>query len=172
MDADRLAFYVALLFLAWWGAGGYANRRRLARLARLLAGAVPALGSGATLEAVGNGALRVEVGQPLPGLRAVQLLCLLEPRDFPLAWAWTRWRGLRDRLVVRAVLGPEAAARAAALAPAAGAPVEGLRHARVAGSPPCLELVVDLPPGQEERRIGQAVAAVAALTAAPARGAG
>lgn len=170
MDADRLAFYVALLFLAWWGAGGYANRRRLARLARLLAGHVSALGSGTTLQALGNGALRLEVGQPLPGLRAVQLLCLLEPRDFPLAWAWTRWRGLRDRLVVRAVLGPEAAARAAALAPGVEPPVEGLRFARVGGSPPSLELVVDLSPGHEERRIRQAVAALAALGDAGGRG--
>jgi len=87
----------------WLFAGRYWNRRRAGRLARAVLRALPALGSGASLRPLGGGSggFLVEVGEPGPGIRSAQLLCLLEPRDFPLAWAWTCLRGRRDQIIVR-----------------------------------------------------------------------
>lgn len=100
---DRVAAAIALAFLGWLFAGRYWNRRRAGQLARAVQRALPALGSGASIRPLGGGTggFLVEVGEPGPGIRSAQLLCLLEPREFPLAWAWTRLRGRRDQIIVR-----------------------------------------------------------------------
>ncbi|HEY8394267.1 MAG TPA: hypothetical protein VIK92_05690 [Thermaerobacter sp.] len=100
---DRVAAAVALAFLVWLFIGRHWNRRRAWQLARAARLALPALGAGASVRPLGSGAggFLMEVAEPAPGIRSAQLLCLLEPRDFPLAWAWTRLRGRRDQIIVR-----------------------------------------------------------------------
>lgn len=102
MTADRLVFYLALAFLAWWVVGAQWNRRRARTLVAAIRDALPALGRGGTFRPIGASAFRIDVGEPTGGLQAVSLVCLLEPRDFPLAWLWMRLRGHRDRIVVKA----------------------------------------------------------------------
>ncbi|MCG0239257.1 MAG: hypothetical protein L6E13_08575 [Firmicutes bacterium] len=92
--------------LAWYFAGSYLNRRRASHLARAIAAAVPTLGKGATIRPLGTGSsgFQVEIREPVPELRSATLLCLLEARDFPLVWAYTRLRGRRDQILLQADL--------------------------------------------------------------------
>lgn len=100
---DRVAVAIAFVFLVWLFLGRYSNRRRAGQLARAARQALPVLGAGASIRPLGSGAggFLLEVHEPAPGIRSAQLLCLLEPRDFPLAWAWTRLRGRRDQIILR-----------------------------------------------------------------------
>lgn len=93
---------IAALFLAWYFVGVTINRRRANALARAVHHALPPLGRSATIKPIGNSAFQVEVQELTEGLRAVSLICLVEPRDFPLAWAWMRLRGHRDRMILKA----------------------------------------------------------------------
>jgi len=102
VGADQIAFAVAVAFLVWWMAGAQYNRRRLAHVAQLIGRSIRPLGRGAAMRPLGNSAFRVDLEQPAAGLGAFTLVCLLEPRDFPLAWLWMRLRGHRDRLVIKA----------------------------------------------------------------------
>lgn len=104
MAGDRVVFWVAIAFLAWWVVGTQWNRRRARALVAALRDEVPRLGTQVTVRALGSGAFRVDVAAPRDGLEAVSMICLLEPRDFPLAWLWGRLRGHRDRVILEARL--------------------------------------------------------------------
>lgn len=99
----RVVVFLAFALLAWWFAGNWLNRRRYSALARAIYHAVPILGERATIRPVGSGSagFHVEVQNPVPGVRWAALLCLLEARDFPLAWIYTRLRGRRDTVILR-----------------------------------------------------------------------
>ena len=94
---DRIAFAVAVFLVFWLIGGRQWNRRRAVQLARAARDAMRLLGDDVRVQPLGGGTggFLMEVGRPGAGIRSAQLLCLLEPRDFPLAWAWTRWRGRR-----------------------------------------------------------------------------
>ncbi|HEX6989565.1 MAG TPA: hypothetical protein VF282_08855 [Bacillota bacterium] len=102
VGANQIIFGVAIAFLVWWMAGAQFNRRRAAHVARLIGQAIRPLGRGAAMRPLGNSAFRVDLERPAAGLEGLTLLCLLEPRDFPLAWLWMRIRGHRDRIVIKA----------------------------------------------------------------------
>ncbi|MFO7172543.1 MAG: hypothetical protein DIU70_006210 [Bacillota bacterium] len=97
---------LAFALLVWYFFGSYLNRRRANHLARAIAAAAPTLGKGATIRPLGTGGsgFQVQIQEPVPELRSATLLCLLEARDFPLAWAYTRLRGRRDQIVLHAEL--------------------------------------------------------------------
>lgn len=106
MTANQVVIGLAVALAAWYFAGSAANRRRANQLARSIYHALPPVGERASIRPVGSGtsAFHVEVDRPAGGLRGAQILCLLEARDFPLAWLWMRLRGFRDRVVVKAEL--------------------------------------------------------------------
>ncbi|BDG60972.1 hypothetical protein [Caldinitratiruptor microaerophilus] len=99
----RVVVFLAFALLGWWFVGNWLNRRRANALARVIYHAVPVLGQRATIRPVGSGSagFHIEIQDPVPGVRWAALLCLLEARDFPLAWIYTRLRGRRDTVILR-----------------------------------------------------------------------
>ncbi len=73
------------------------------RLAWLQAG-LPELGRRTTLRWLGSSAVQLDLVDPVSPFREVTVLYVLEPRDVPLLWLFTRARGRRDVLIVRASL--------------------------------------------------------------------
>jgi len=104
VSLNQVVLWLAIALAAWYFAGARLNRRRANQLARAVYHAMEPVGSRASIRPVGSSAFHIEVDRPARGLRSVQILCLLEARDFPLAWLWLRLRGYRDRFVVKAEL--------------------------------------------------------------------
>lgn len=169
MDATLLNQVVAALafaLVAWLFLGRHWNRSRAHRLAREVQQALPVLGTGATIRPLGNGTggFLIEVQQPGPGIRSAQLLCLLEPRDFPLAWAWTRLRGRRDQLILRVdgARPPRRARVEGRTEAAAGLGIQRLVMAATQPTSPHVQISFGVGPG-EERDIARALELAAAL---------
>lgn len=165
MGANQVAFGVAALFLIWYVVGAHYNRRRANALARAISHALAPVGARASIKPVGNSAFQIEVDEPAQGLTGLTLLCLLEPRDFPLAWVWMRLRGHRDRIVLKASF-RQAPARPVVLE---GQPVQnlGLRRLtvlRLQHRAPHLHLAFAVGIGEEEE-IARAFRLVAGLAA-------
>lgn len=121
-----IMIFLTFALAAWYFIGVQLNRRRANQLARFIARAVPTLGGGATIRPIGSGSsgFQIELQEPVPELRKATLLCILEARDFPLAWLYTRLRGRRDQLILRADLKrpPRAARRYSGPLPDRGLP--------------------------------------------------
>jgi hypothetical protein len=98
-----VAIAIAALFFAWYFAGAFLNRRRAAQLIGAIREAVGAVGQKPTIRWHGRSAFEISVAEPLAPVVDLRLLCLLEPRDFPLALAWNRLRGRRDQVLIQAV---------------------------------------------------------------------
>ncbi|MDI3269716.1 MAG: hypothetical protein QJR00_03330 [Bacillota bacterium] len=93
-----MVFWLAILFLAWWVLGAFYNRRRLNDLLLSVGRHGTLLGRGMEYRLLGNSAFRVSFREPGANLEDVQLLGLLQPRDFPVAWAWMQLRGHGDQI--------------------------------------------------------------------------
>ncbi|ADU52330.1 hypothetical protein Tmar_2252 [Thermaerobacter marianensis DSM 12885] len=163
---DRITLAVAVLLVLWLIGGRQWNRRRAVELARAARDALRLLGDEINMQSLGGGTggFLMEVGRPGPGIRSAQLLCLLEPRDFPLAWAWTRWRGRRDQFILKIeATQPLRTARLQGYGrPAAGFGLRRLVLAATQPSSPQVQVSFGVAPG-EESDIARAVALAAGL---------
>jgi hypothetical protein len=65
---------------------------------------LPGLGRRTNLRWLGSSAVQLDLVEPAEPFRAVTVLVVLEPRDVPLMWLVTRWRGRRDVLIFRTSL--------------------------------------------------------------------
>lgn len=66
--------------------------------------ALPALGRKTTLRWLGSSAVQLDLVDPAEPFREVTVLYVLEPRDVPLLWLFSRASGRRDVLILRASL--------------------------------------------------------------------
>jgi hypothetical protein len=71
---------------------------------RWLQSALPALGRRTTMRWLGSSAVQLDLVEPAEPFRDVTILYVLEPRDVPLLWLFSRASGRRDVLIVRANL--------------------------------------------------------------------
>jgi hypothetical protein len=69
-----------------------------------LQSALPALGHRTTLRWLGSTAVQLELVEPTEPFREITILYVLEPRDVPLVWLFSRASGRRDVLIFRASL--------------------------------------------------------------------
>lgn len=97
-----IALAVAVFFLVWYFVGTLMNRRRAIQLIGAIREAVDTVGKKPTIRWYGRSAFEITVAEPRPPLKDIRLLCLLEPRDFPLALAWNRLRRRRDQVLIHA----------------------------------------------------------------------
>jgi len=110
---DNLAFTlllaVAVVIMGAFAVGTHLNVRKGDKMIRWMRGGLPLVGERATVRWLGSSVAEIKVTQPRAPFRAAEVLCVFEPRDVPVYWLWSRWRGRRDLLIFRAQL--HAAAR-------------------------------------------------------------
>lgn len=95
---------VGLALLAWFAAGTIWNVRRGHEIMRWMQGGLPLLGERTTMRWLGSTAVEMVIRQARPPFEEAAVVIFLEPRDVPWMWAFSRGRGRRDTLIVRARL--------------------------------------------------------------------
>jgi hypothetical protein len=69
-----------------------------------LQSALPRIGPRTTLRWLGSSAVQLDIVDPSAPFRQVAVVVVLEPRDVPLLWFWSRRSGRRDVLIFRTSL--------------------------------------------------------------------
>jgi hypothetical protein len=99
-----IAIGLILFVMLWFALGTQRNIRIGNDLLRWLQGGLPLLGRRTTLRWLGSSAVELRMVEPAEPFREAAVLAVLEPRDVSLLWAYARWRGRRDFLIVRVSL--------------------------------------------------------------------
>jgi hypothetical protein len=85
----------------------FGTQRNIARgnaVVRWLQSSLPRLGQRASLRWLGSSVVELRLSAPVEPFRDVTILAVMEPRDVPLLWAFTRARGRRDLVIFRTSL--------------------------------------------------------------------
>jgi hypothetical protein len=98
------AIVLLLVVMLWFTWGTQRNISRGNALLRWLRSSLPMLGPRATLKWLGSSAVELGIVEPKAPLAEATVLVVLEPRDVPWFWAWSRGRGRRDFIILRARL--------------------------------------------------------------------
>ena len=98
------AILLVLVVMLWFTWGTQRNISRGNELLRWLQAGLPALGRRATVKWLGSSAVELGIVEPAPPFAEASVVVVLEPRDVPWFWAWSRRRGRRDFLILRARL--------------------------------------------------------------------
>jgi hypothetical protein len=101
-----VAILLLLAVMLWFTWGTQRNISRGNALVRWLQPALPTLGKRVTLRWLGSSAVELGIVEPRSPFREATVVVVLEPRDVPWFWAWSRRRGRRDFLILRARLSP------------------------------------------------------------------
>lgn len=94
----------AILVVGWFFLGMQWNVHKGQRLLRWMRDGLPLLSERTTMEWVGTSLVRLRMREAKAPFREVELLLVFEPRDVPFLWLFSRWRGRRDLMIVRARL--------------------------------------------------------------------
>jgi hypothetical protein len=97
---------IALLaiVMGWFGGGVIWNIRRGNAVLKWMQAGLPILGERTTLRWLGSSAVELVIAKARPPFRRCEVVLLLEPRDVPWLWLWSRSRGRRDLLILRGTL--------------------------------------------------------------------
>ncbi len=98
------AIGLILFVMLWFALGTQRNIRKGNELLRWLQGGLPILGRRTTMRWLGSSAIELGIVEPAAPFREAMVVIVLEPRDVSLLWAYARWRGRRDFVIVRASL--------------------------------------------------------------------
>ena len=98
------AILLVLVVMLWFTWGTQRNISRGNELLRWLQAGLPVLGRRATVKWLGSSAVELGIVEPAPPFAEASVVVVLEPRDVPWFWAWSRRRGRRDFLILRARL--------------------------------------------------------------------
>lgn len=102
-----IAIAILLVVMLWFAFGTQRNIRRGNDVLRWLQDGLPLLGERTTLRWLGSTAAELTIAAARPPFRDAQVLVVLEPRDIPLLWLFSRSRGRRDFVIVRGnLVGP------------------------------------------------------------------
>jgi hypothetical protein len=99
-----IAIGLVLFTMLWFALGTQRNIRKGNDVLRWLQAGLPILGRRTTLRWLGSSAVELGIIEPAAPFREATVVVVLEPRDVALLWAWARWRGRRDFIIVRANL--------------------------------------------------------------------
>ncbi len=89
------------LVMGWFAAGSIRNVRKGSATLRWFREGLPLLGEKTTLRWLGTSSVELVLARAKPPFESVTLVIFLEPRDVPWIWAFSRWRGRRDTLIIR-----------------------------------------------------------------------
>ncbi len=96
-------FLVALV-MVWFAAGSIWNVRKGKSTLRWMQGGLHLLCERTTVRWLGTTAVELALSKPKPPFEETTLVIFLEPRDVPWLWGFSRSRGRRDGLILRARL--------------------------------------------------------------------
>ncbi len=99
-----IAIGLILFVMLWFALGTQRNIRKGNELLRWLQGGLPILGRRTTMRWLGSSAIELGIVEPAAPFREATVVIVLEPRDVSLLWAYARWRGRRDFVIVRVSL--------------------------------------------------------------------
>ena len=99
-----VAILLVLTVMLWFTWGTQHNISRGNTLLRWLQPGLPVLGRRATVKWLGSSAVELGIVEPVPPFVEAAVVIVLEPRDVPWFWAWSRRRGRRDFVILRARL--------------------------------------------------------------------
>ena len=96
-------FLVAIV-MVWFAAGSIWNVRKGKSTMRWMQGGLHVLCERTTVRWLGTTAVELSLVKPKAPFEDVTLVIFLEPRDVPWLWGFSRSRGRRDSLILRAKL--------------------------------------------------------------------
>ena len=99
--ASALAVAALVAVFLWFAVGTQLNVRRGNAILRWLQGGLPLIGRRTTMRWLGSSAVELGIAEPVPPFREATVVVVLEPRDVSFLWAYARWRGRRDFMIVR-----------------------------------------------------------------------
>ncbi len=99
-----ILFAVLIVVLLAFTFGTQRNISRGNAILRWLQSGLPRLGRRTTLNWLGSSVVQLHVSDPLEPFREVTVMAVMEPRDVPILWFFTRARGRRDVLIFRTSL--------------------------------------------------------------------
>ncbi|MBI5305880.1 MAG: hypothetical protein HY868_27375 [Chloroflexi bacterium] len=105
---DNITFTLLLAFavviLGAFAIGTHLNIRKGDRVIKWMRGGLPLVGERATVRWLGSSVAEIKVTKSFAPFRTAEVLFVFEPRDVPVHWLWSRWRGRRDLMIFRAQL--------------------------------------------------------------------
>jgi hypothetical protein len=105
MDTTQALLFVAVaVVMGWFAFGVVWNIRRGNAVLQWMQSGLPRLGERTTLRWMGSSAVELVIAKARQPFRRVELILVLEPRDVPWFWAFSRMQGRRDMLIVRGQL--------------------------------------------------------------------
>jgi hypothetical protein len=110
---------VVLVVVGWFALGTHLNVRKGESVLTWLQEGLPLIGEKATLRWLGSSAVELKIENAKAPFHSAQVLVLLEPRDVPLIWWFSRLRGRRDLFIFRGDLRANPRREFDAFAPAA-----------------------------------------------------
>jgi hypothetical protein len=90
--------------MVWFAAGSIWNVRKGKSTMRWMQGGLHLLCERTTVRWLGTTAIELVLSKPKPPFDEATLVIFLEPRDVPWLWGFSRSRGRRDTLILRARL--------------------------------------------------------------------
>lgn len=103
-DIPPLLIVLVAAVMGWFAGGVIWNLRRGNAVLKWMQAGLPTLGERTTLRWMGSSAVELVIAKAKPPFRRCDLVLVMEPRDVPWLWLWSRWRGRRDLLIFRAQL--------------------------------------------------------------------
>lgn len=95
------AILLLLAVMLWFTWGTQRNISRGNALLRWLQSGLPVLGRRATMKWLGSSVVELGIVEPVSPFAEATVIVVLEPRDVPWFWAWSRGHGRRDFLILR-----------------------------------------------------------------------
>ncbi|HLI62578.1 MAG TPA: hypothetical protein VKV05_04205 [Terriglobales bacterium] len=104
--SPELSIFVLLVvvFVGWFALGTHTNVRKGHRFLEWLQDGLPLLGEKTTLNWLGSSVVQLKIEKAREPFRHAEVLVVLEPRDVPLIWLFSRLQGRCDLLIVRTQL--------------------------------------------------------------------
>jgi hypothetical protein len=94
--------FVVALVMVWFAAGSIWNVRKGKSTLRWMQGGLHLLCERTTVRWLGTTAVELGLSKPKAPFEDATLVIFLEPRDVPWLWGFSRSRGRRDALILRA----------------------------------------------------------------------
>jgi hypothetical protein len=96
-----IAIGLLIVVMLWFTFGTQRNIRKGNDLLAWLQGGLPLIGPRTTMRWLGSSAVELRIAEPNEPFRDATVVVVLEPRDVGLLWAFARFRGRRDFIIIR-----------------------------------------------------------------------